>query len=68
MTIYLSGPMTGYPHYNKELFGCVHDFLERHGHSVIAPLFDFHEPEGLNDNRAYNWWLFIRRDLDFLST
>lgn len=65
MTIYLSGPMTGYPNYNKELFCCVAYLLKSRGFDVVNPL-KLPEPAGLTRNVEKDWWLYVRRCLDYL--
>lgn len=66
MTIYLSGPMTGYPDYNERLFACVSHILERRGFKVVNP-HDLPEPKGLSHKPDYDWWLYIRRCLNYLN-
>lgn len=44
MKIYLLGPMTGYPDYNRGQFNAVAEQLRRFGHTVENPA-EFPEPE-----------------------
>jgi hypothetical protein len=37
MHVYLAGPMTGYPDYNRPAFHAAQRWLEARGHSVINP-------------------------------
>lgn len=44
MTIYLSGPMTGYPQFNCHNFESVATFLKELGYKVINPHCDLPDP------------------------
>lgn len=65
MTIYLSGPMTGYPKYNVQLFGAVAYILMERGYDVVNP-HTLPEPPGLVHDPDSDWWLYIRSCLNYL--
>lgn len=46
MKVYISGPMTNYPNYNKEAFMLAEKYLESLGYEVINP----HNLEHKTDN------------------
>lgn len=66
MTIYLSGPMTGHKDFNSDLFAHVAGFLRRNGFDVINPYYDLPVPVGLTGEEEKDWWLYVRRCLDYL--
>ena len=37
MKIYISGPMTGLPDYNRAVFNAAAEILRGHGHEVLSP-------------------------------
>lgn len=55
MTIYLSGPMTGYPEYNEKLFASVSYILKERGFKVVNP-HDLPPPSTLAGDEKKDWW------------
>jgi hypothetical protein len=51
MKIFLSGPMTGLPEFNRSEFNRVARILEAQGHTVL-------NPATLPDGHEYEWYMF----------
>ena len=51
MVVYISGPMTGLPNYNREAFFAAQKKLEADGHTVLNPAW---MPDGLEDWEYFN--------------
>lgn len=66
--VYLSGPMTGRPDYNREAFMAAEASLRKLGFEVVNP-HRVPEPPGLRPNDAeHNWRRYLARDLALLLT
>lgn len=61
MKIYVSGPITGIPNKNREVFNSTAERLRSLGHEALNP-FDL---EAI-DNYGDDWTLNMRRDLQYL--
>lgn len=59
-TIYIAGPMTGYPEWNYPAFTAAAAALRGMGHTVVSP----HELHDDDMTRPFDWYL--RRDLKAL--
>ena len=61
--IYLSGPMTGYPDYNKAAFADAAFQLRELGFDVVNP-HQLPEPVLLPGDEEYNWRQYLARDAE----
>lgn len=60
--VYLSGPMTGYPDFNREAFAAAAFSLRELGFDVVNP-HQLPEPF-LTDDVDYNWRQYLARDVE----
>ncbi|WP_322544447.1 DUF4406 domain-containing protein [Rhodococcoides fascians] len=60
MSLYIAGPMTGYPEWNYPAFTKAAATLRAQGHTVVSP----HELHDDDMTRPFDWYL--RRDLKAL--
>ena len=65
-TVYLSGPMTGRPDYNRAAFEVAANVLRALGNEVINP-HELPEPEGLTGDPEKDWCLYLARDLVLIA-
>ena len=65
--IYLSGPMTGYPDYNKQAFAEATAQLRDLGFQVVNP-HELKEPFLKMNDPDYNWRQYLARDISVLLT
>ncbi len=59
MRIYISGPMTGYPHLNRGAFQGAHTRLAALGHQAV-------DPGALGEQPGWAWADYLRDDLRML--
>ena len=60
--VYLSGPMTGKPDYNREAFARATAALRQQGFEVTNP-HELPDPEGLTGREHEDWRRYLARDL-----
>lgn len=65
--IYLSGPMTGYPDYNRQAFAEATAQLRDLGFKVVNP-HELKEPFLKVNDPDYNWRQYLARDISVLLT